>query len=345
VVTLSGCPVPQVKGIDPLKFFQTLDYNQPWVAAEIPAYENELWKAVDKVRPILLDPKQNHSPESAMALVYAAFYMADANYGAMYGAITYEQLTRFRKFAPDRTDLASELAAREQAAHDLLSLARQTLPDEPMIKGYLATSHLRKDFDLSGQLSQDDVEQVVIAAENDPPFNLYSALIVLDDFTPRADLQDRVYRVLDEMTSGDGPCDAVIPPRGCFPNLKIVPFAFQGSRVIAGDGYLKRALTLLAANVKDPEGRSYVQRALGLYQKLFDKLLFFGGVYKLTQSWPLKDSVRERIDTAKAMLGGTLPPPQFLRAPKYKAVYQCASCHSSTERAGLLERSDKGEPK
>jgi hypothetical protein len=328
LVLLSGCLTPQVKGIDPIKFFQTLDYNQSRVAAAIPAYEDELLRTVEKVRPALVDPATRHSPESAMALVYAAFYMGDANYGAMNGAITYEQLTQFRRFAPERGDLKGELAAREQAAHDLLLLAQKTLRDEPMINGYLATSHLRKEVDLRGELAQEDVEKVVAAAENDPPFNLYSALIALNDFTLRTDLQDRIYRVLDDMTSGDGPCDRAVTVRGCFPNLRIVPFAFQGSRVIAGDGYLKRALPLLAADVNDREGRDYVKRALNLYQKLFDKLLFFGGIYRLTQIWPLKDTVKERIVTAKAMLAGTLPPPDLLRSARFKAAYQCASCHS-----------------
>jgi hypothetical protein len=324
VLQLCGCLVPRVNGIDPLRFFQTLDYNQPRVAAEIPKYEDELLRAVDS-----LDVNEKLAPDSAMALVYAAFYMGDANYGAMNGAITYQELTRYRRFAPTRTDLANELAAREQAAHDLLALAQKTLRDEPMIRGYLATSHLRKHFAATGQLSQDDVEGVVIAAENDPPFNLFSALITLDDFAVRADLRDRVYRVLDDMTSDNGPCSNGVMARGCFPNLKIVPFAFQGSRVIAGDAYLKRALPLLAVDRNDREGRDYVKQGLGLYQKLFDKLIFFGGIYKLTQNWPLRDSVRERIDTAKAMLSGTLPPSDYWRRPQFKAVYQCASCHAS----------------
>jgi hypothetical protein len=330
VVPLSGCFVPQIKGIDPQKYFQKLDYGRPEVAAAIPEYEDKLWNVVEQLRPALLDRTQKKMTQSAMALVYAAFYMGNANYGAMNGAINYGQLTQFRRFALRETDLASELAAREQAAHDLLSLAQKTLPDEPMINGYLATSHLRKNFDLSGRISQDDIEAVVIAAEKDPPFNLFSALIALDGFTPRADLQERIYRVLDDMTSGNGPCDQVAPARGCFPNLSIVPFAFQGSRVIAGDAYLKRALTRLAVDASDSAGRDYVRRALRQYRMLFDKLRFFGGIYRLTQSWPLKDSVKERIDVAKTMLSGTLPSTGFLYSPKYKAVYRCASCHSQS---------------
>jgi hypothetical protein len=324
----SGCFVPRVSGIDPLKFFQTLDYQQSKIAAEIPEYENHLWKTVEQIRPDLLDTSRKHSPESAMALVYTAFYTGNANYGALSGAISYQELTRFRRFAPHRSDLASELAAREQAAHDLLSLAQQTLPNEPMIKGYLATSHLRAKLDESGELSQDAVEQVVAAAESDPPFNLFSALITLDDFAPRADLRRRIDRVLDVMTSGDGPCDRAIPRRGCFPNLRIVPFAFQGSRVIAGDGYLKRARDRLAADAGDRDGKAYVQRALELYRKLFDRLLFFGAIRKLTGAWPLKAAVQERIDTAQAMLDGKLPAVDFFRSATYKAVYRCASCHS-----------------
>jgi hypothetical protein len=326
---LAGCLVPQVTGVDTLKYFNTLDYGRPEVARQIPAYENDLWTAAERARTRLADPAATGRKGDAMALVYAAFYMANANYGAMNGAITRDELRRFRRFAPEAAPLETELAAREQAARRLLELAGRTLPDEPMITGYLASSHIRQEFDASGRTDQEYVERLVVAAERDPSFNLFSALIVLEDFPPRPDLRDRLFRLLDEMTSGKGPCDtAVLPARGCMPNLRIVPFAFQGSRVIAGDAYLERAIRRLASDANDSGGRSDLERALELYEKLFDDRLYFGGIHRITNGWRLKSTAEDRILMVRAALAGEPPSQTVFRSPAYKAVYQCASCHS-----------------
>ncbi|MGZ3709894.1 MAG: hypothetical protein ACXVBC_13325, partial [Bdellovibrionota bacterium] len=162
--TLASCQTVDL--IDRTEFFASVDYYQPQIAAKIPAYEDQLLKYSESVKPGLSDPAQKHRPQTAMVLVYTAFYMGDANYAAMNGVISYEKLTEFRKFAPATTDLPTELAAREGVAHDLLTLAQTILPDEPMIKGFLGTSAMREHAFLNGgQVSQDDVERVIAAAE------------------------------------------------------------------------------------------------------------------------------------------------------------------------------------
>jgi hypothetical protein len=317
-----GAELHSLADIHSAGYFSKLDYYQPAIAAEIPAFERKLVAAAESARASLGDPA--HATESALILAYAALYMANADYGTLAGKITYAALTEFARYG-DTATLDSEIAGRNRAITAYLRDARVASPADHRIEDWLAGAELRQgETDHPGVHDPKAFDGILDAAHNDPLFCLFSALILANDRELTPEQTSRLDQLVDWMTGKQGPCNGKNQPAACHPG-GLWPFAQQGSASLLGDAYLRRAIRLRAST--DPKDRK-AWHADAIKAFVIYESALFGHAGSVAKHWPYRAALRERRHLAFKLGFGNKPvDPSYWNSEREHQVYSCASCH------------------
>lgn len=335
-------PGPRTFGIDQKTYFNLLDYDVPNVSKQIPKYENDLLTLCDQItggieNAKFVDPSKV-SPQAAMTLGYTAFYIGNTDYGAYYGKISHQELTRYRRFAPSGSTLLEELAAREQVAYAIGNLAKKAAPQEEVLHGITSAANFRYDIFKYGKPSQETIEELISTTEAFPSFNIFASWNVLQlDDTQLTDQQEaRLFKLYKERVELRDPChrpgkkSRVCDP----PNREYVAHLLKEAGIFEGDVYLRHALRLLDKDPTDAEAWDLIWEARKLYRQGYTGYREVPPVFRWlsarpTRSWALRPALDLRIQEATDSIEQrVIPNAEFFATQAYRDVYKCSSCHS-----------------
>ncbi len=284
-------------------YFNLLNFNDPKELSQIPGFES--WLITEA------DTQMKSAHPNALMLSYTAMYLVNTDDGVSKGKISYSDLTRFQQFSEEKT-LAAEIDARNAQILVWLSRALEISPDDDRIQSWKTGQEIRiaKGAGFDQMLSNAENSQGVF-----PPV---SAIITSIEYQLTPAQKERVFKIVQRMTSKDRPCKSKeeAKTKACA-GSSLVPYSHQASVAMLSDQLLRRAVE---TGNKD--------KSLSITALSMDFSVTFSAFLD-TLRWPLKKILPEqRKVAARLMLGqkaGMNDP--YFGSEHQKEIYQCSSCH------------------